>query len=325
MVKLNKLLKLSAISLGLTAMFASGVMAAPAIQEITAYLRPDIKIVIDGTTVATNSWDGTSVIPISYNGTTYLPLRAIGNALNKTVTWDNATQTVYLGAATVQDPVVTDADKQITTFEEKTKTIVNEVSKLAPAAKFEDRIRQYLSLASKINTVNREINILHEKLERDFENGKMVYSVYKGYVNRLEALEEKLAAAKEQLAAKTIEDDDIIVVGPKDQNRDKDKKINEKISNIHEKTQSYKNKLEALEKQFYQLKNKNNKDATKQYKDILAKLDQLDKEIEELEACLKYAYRQKAINSDDLQTKINTLNELESTVKNLEISIKSLI
>jgi hypothetical protein len=323
---MNKMLKLSALSLGLTAMFASGVMAAPAIQEITAYLRPDIKLVVDGTAIAMNSWDGTSVIPISYNGTTYLPLRALGNALNKTVTWDNNTQTVYLGAATIQDPVVTDAEKQIAAFNEKATALTAEVNNLVPAAKFDDRIRQYLGLAGKINTLSNEIDVFAKQLERDFQNGKLIYSVYNGYNTKLDAVEDRLEQSKDLLTAKTIQDDDIIVVDPDDDDaRCKDENYKDKINNAHGKAQSYKNRAEALLKQMKQLNTKNNQEKTKQYKDILAKLDRLDDEIDDLEKCLKTAYNKKQLTAADYQSKINALGDVEKMVLLIENTIKEIL
>lgn len=42
---------------------------------------------------------GNAVEPFIYDGTTYLPVRAISNALNKEITWDSKTSSIYIGKA----------------------------------------------------------------------------------------------------------------------------------------------------------------------------------------------------------------------------------
>ena len=70
--------------------------AAPIEKAITA-LYNDIKIYVDGVKIDPKDANGKAVEPFIYDGTTYLPVRAVGEALDKTVTWDGATQSVYLG------------------------------------------------------------------------------------------------------------------------------------------------------------------------------------------------------------------------------------
>ncbi|MBR5505694.1 MAG: NPCBM/NEW2 domain-containing protein [Clostridia bacterium] len=57
----------------------------------------NIKVVIDGKQADLKDAQGNTVEPFIVEGTTYLPVRAVANALNKAVSWDGATQTVYLG------------------------------------------------------------------------------------------------------------------------------------------------------------------------------------------------------------------------------------
>lgn len=95
-------MKKKAVVLGLAGAMLLGtcsVSAANGTQNISATFR-NIKIVVDGKQVST------SAEPFIYNGTTYLPIRAVGEAVGKEVTWDSATNTVYLGAvpASAQQP-----------------------------------------------------------------------------------------------------------------------------------------------------------------------------------------------------------------------------
>ena len=80
--------------------------AAP--RDISVRLHPDYTIVIDGTARTFRDVNGRTVSPLLYNGSIYLPIRAIGEIMGKTVSWDGATDTVTLGAA--GDDQVTDFD-----------------------------------------------------------------------------------------------------------------------------------------------------------------------------------------------------------------------
>ena len=93
------------------AAFTLGVCAQPAIETITAELRQDLKIVIDGKTETFQDANGKQVYPIMFEGTTYLPLRAIGKIMGKAVAWDGATQTVTIGEREAYQSVVAMEDK----------------------------------------------------------------------------------------------------------------------------------------------------------------------------------------------------------------------
>lgn len=90
----------------LCSVFVTGALAGGTI--ISATLRPDIKVVIDGTTQQFKDANGNVVYPVSYNDTTYLPIRSIGGIMGKTVGWDESTQTISLdnGAGTAQSSKV---------------------------------------------------------------------------------------------------------------------------------------------------------------------------------------------------------------------------
>lgn len=77
-------------------------------KNITATLRYDFTIVVDGEEQTFTDVNGKTVYPLLYNGSTYLPLRAIGNLMGKTVVWDGDTCTATLGDD--DDLLVTDAD-----------------------------------------------------------------------------------------------------------------------------------------------------------------------------------------------------------------------
>ncbi len=65
-------------------------------ESKTAQLRPDYKIIIDGTQCGFKNSNGNYVYPLVYKNSTYLPLRSIGEVIGKNVNWDEANKTITL-------------------------------------------------------------------------------------------------------------------------------------------------------------------------------------------------------------------------------------
>lgn len=95
----------------LLASFSIGVMASNGVKNITATLKPDVTVIIDGVKQDFIDANGNRVYPIIYNGTTYLPLRSVAQAVNKSVDWNGTTQTVTLGEKNAYVNVVSMSDK----------------------------------------------------------------------------------------------------------------------------------------------------------------------------------------------------------------------
>ncbi len=70
---------------------------AEKVTKSAELLYNNIKVVIDGKQADLKDVNGNAVDPFIIDGTTYLPVRAVANALDKAVSWDGATQTVYIG------------------------------------------------------------------------------------------------------------------------------------------------------------------------------------------------------------------------------------
>ena len=83
-------------------------MGAGTMQEIRV-LKGGINIYVDGVLQEPKNANGETVEPMIYEGTTYLPVRALTNMLtDKTVTWDQSTKTVYIGAVPSKGKVTLD-------------------------------------------------------------------------------------------------------------------------------------------------------------------------------------------------------------------------
>lgn len=80
----------------LTALLSCGVSAAGVWDNISV-LKNDIKVVVNGSEVTADNF--------VYEDTTYLPLRAVSEALNQPVNYDEITNTAYIGERKDSDVV----------------------------------------------------------------------------------------------------------------------------------------------------------------------------------------------------------------------------
>lgn len=94
---MNKRNKVVAVVSVLCLMAGSAVAAGSVTTKMIEAQYMGISLVVDGSVVTPKDASGQTVEPFIYNGTTYLPVRAVGEAMGKTVEWDQNTKTVYVG------------------------------------------------------------------------------------------------------------------------------------------------------------------------------------------------------------------------------------
>ncbi|NGP44188.1 hypothetical protein G4V62_04185 [Bacillaceae bacterium SIJ1] len=93
----NKWVVFSLVSL-LFLSFSEQAFGSNTLREIKVFLNSGINVMLHGDRfIAKDASSGTELLPITYNGNTYLPLRAVAEATDLEVTWDQRTQTIYLG------------------------------------------------------------------------------------------------------------------------------------------------------------------------------------------------------------------------------------
>ena len=106
--------KLSAFAMALALFVCAALLPAPGAQAataVTARLRPDVTILIDGQRTAFYHVTGQQAHPVLYNGSTYLPLRAIGEIMGRNVDWNSSTKTATLAGERTTPPTVGTPDQ----------------------------------------------------------------------------------------------------------------------------------------------------------------------------------------------------------------------
>lgn len=156
-----------------TAADSSNKYIAGKAKDVTVQVRTDFTIVIDGMTRQFRTSSGKAVYPLLYNGSTYLPLRAIGEIMDKEVSWNHSTKTVTLNSG--DGYTVTDADS----FDKN----VTDADTPNTAQKTDIGAWQAKKIALRDAGLN-ENSVDFLEAETDYSNGRKVYEVEFGYAYR---------------------------------------------------------------------------------------------------------------------------------------------
>ena len=92
------------ISLAVVLVLALAVPVLAATVKKTIDVYTGVSIYMDDELLDTKDANGNPVEAFIYNGTTYLPVRAIAEAVGKTVQWEGKTYSVYLGKHSSDKP-----------------------------------------------------------------------------------------------------------------------------------------------------------------------------------------------------------------------------
>lgn len=153
--------------------FGAGVVAKNVFDVVSAEIRTDFVIEIDGVKQEFKNVDGEKVYPLLHDGTTYLPLRAIGEIMGKKVYWYEKDKRIEVKDEKSVVSTVTDADIIYSSEQKENKNKDNK--KQIDKSKFinEDEVKQ---IALKEANLNEE-DVSYIKIEFDFDDGAFEYDV----------------------------------------------------------------------------------------------------------------------------------------------------
>ncbi len=106
---MKKLEKTKYVALGmilatLTCMSVQVAFAELVTKNIT--VSKGVTLYIDDVKFTPKDSNGNIIEPFIYNGTTYLPVRAVGEAVDKAITWEQSTNSVYIGKHESTSPTI---------------------------------------------------------------------------------------------------------------------------------------------------------------------------------------------------------------------------
>lgn len=95
---------ISASILGMVVAGSTGVYAGSNLPAIKAFLNNKIGIAVNQVDFQPVDDKGKELYPITYNNTTYLPVRAVSDALNVPIRYDQANNKIWIGSAGSGEP-----------------------------------------------------------------------------------------------------------------------------------------------------------------------------------------------------------------------------
>lgn len=119
-----------AISMALLSATIFAVTAEP-VEKVITVIYDNIKVFAEGKLIQLKDVNGNPVEPFVSNGTTYLPVRAISEALGKTVDWDENTNSVYIGekpSKEINEVIVETPEQFLKAISSNTKILVKAAS-----------------------------------------------------------------------------------------------------------------------------------------------------------------------------------------------------
>lgn len=278
--------------------------AAAGIQRITAELRPDVSVVVDGKTQTLVDKNGDRVEPIMYEGSTYLPVRAVADAVGVGVRWDSKTQTVYLttGEATPEEPETVDA------LETRMTALEKQISGLTPAGDYAGRAKQYADYRAKLDAFEDAADLARDDARDAYISGKTTYSAYAALLTRFDKLDTRLDAAAEALEAKTIaKDDDKLTAAER-----------------HDKTlDALESRYASLKTEIRDLKSASGSDARiKQYRALSDKLETLSADVTAAGRAVNASLRGDALTYSEYNKLTARIDTMDTGIKELRITLE---
>lgn len=200
---MKKNLRVPVLAAALAGAMVLGAGATTVAERVSADLRPDITVTVDGKDQTLLDKNGDVVYPITYAGTTYLPIRALGNVMDLDVEWNGKTQTISLYTRTDTKPEDLTLEK-LTVRAEEAEQAVND---LKAASTYAGRRDQYDLHSDTIEDIREDLYEFAQLVNRQYRDGEMETADFNVLTTKIDKLDNRLKDALEDLRVKTIDNE----------------------------------------------------------------------------------------------------------------------
>lgn len=176
--------------------FTLGAAASIGVKDITATLRPDITVKVDGESQTLYDKNGDVVYPLMYNGSTYLPIRAISTLLDQDVVWDSKTQTVSLSDKTdtaPEDLTYSALNKRINKLESRYVSLSDDVKATAKAGTYAENLTIYHAFHDRHLDLTDTLKSLQVDVSEAYRTDSITKTNRDTFLTNLDSLDSKLA------------------------------------------------------------------------------------------------------------------------------------
>lgn len=293
---MKKQMRTAALGLALAGVLTIGATAAT-VQKITAELRPDILVEVNGKRETLVDKNGNVVYPMVYEGTTYLPVRALGNLVDMDVDWDGKNQIISLDAKTATRPEDLTLDKLSARVDE----VEYDIKHLKSASTYAERSKQYALHSETIDTIRYDLDSFAQKVNQQFRDEEITYWEYNVTYAKLDDLDVRLKEALAKLEAKTIADET-------------DKQT--VYEDLYESIDGLENRVKAGEKAVADLKPASAYlDRVEQYNELAGELVWLNSDVTDMGTLLNDYLRQGKLSYQEYNTLSQRVSGLDVRMK----------
>ena len=209
-------LKTTLIAGVLATAFTLGAAAGVGVQKISATLRPDITVEVEGKAQTMYDKNGDVVYPIEYNGSTYVPIRAVGTLLSQDVMWDSKSKTVSLSAkqeTPLEELTNSALTKRVEALQESYDALYSDMVNTDKVSRYAENLTIFHRLNNRRIDLTATLRTLQVDLSEAYRNDTITKSQFTALEGKLDKLDDRLSGLESKLVEKYGVDQDDVTDG----------------------------------------------------------------------------------------------------------------